>query len=297
LNKPIVRFFQRYMGYFFIAPAIIVLLLLVLLPVLQNIYMSFFTGTLSNLTKNFVGLDNYFALLKDERSVNAILRSLVFATAVVAGIFVVGMILALGLNADIRYRKFFRTAALLPWVVSGVVAGLTWRWLMNTQFGLVNDILMRLHLIKREVEWLSIPHLAFVSVIIATIWRSFPFVMLMLLAGLQSIDLAQYESASMDGANIFQRFWHITLPNLRPVSMPIFLTQVIWQLHNYDLVAAMTGLGPVNSTETLPLNIYTNAFGYFKFNYASAVGVVLLVFTLALSAVYVRYYLRSLEES
>jgi multiple sugar transport system permease protein len=286
---------RKLLGYCLIAPAILVLLFLVLLPVLQNIVMTFFTGNLGNMFQEFIGFNNYIEIFKNERSVNAIVRSLVFAACTVAGVFIAGMTLALGLNSSIAYRKVFRTIILLPWVVSGVVAGLTWRWLMNTQFGLVNDILLRLHIIDNAVEWLSKPYLAFFSVIIATIWRSFPFVMLMLLAGLQSIDYAQYESASIDGANAVHRFWYITLPNLRPVSMPVFLTQVIWQLHNYDLIAAMTGLGPVNGTETLPLNIYTNAFSYFSFNYASAVGVVLLIFTLVLSTVYVRHYLHSLE--
>ena len=284
-------------GYFFIAPAIITLMFLSLFPIFQAMYMSFFDGNLGNFTLRFVGLDNYRMLLTNTRSLNAIWRSLVFSTSVVVGIFMIGMILALALNAPIRARKAFRTMSLMPWVVSGVVTGLTWRWLMNTNFGLVNDILIRLNIIETGIEWLGRPNLAFFSVIVATIWRSFPFVMLMLLAGLQSIDIGQYESASLDGANPIQKFLYITLPNLRPVSMPVLLTQIIWQLHNFDLVAAMTGLGPVNATETLPINIYTNAFSYFQFNYASAVGVVLLIFTLILSTVYIKYYLKILDES
>jgi len=283
---------KHFVGYFFILPAILTLMFLLLLPMAQGIALSFFKGDLADFYKTFVGFGNYKELFTNERTINSIERSVIFTLATVIGVFFSGMIFALALNCNIRFRKAARTLLLLPWVISGVVAGLTWRWILNIQYGVLNDILLRLHLISKAISWLGDPNLAFLSVIIATIWRSFPFVMLMLLAGMQAIDATQYESAALDGAGPIQRFWRITLPNLSPVLFPVILTQIIWQLNSYDLIATMSGLGPINSTETLPLNIYTNAFIYFKINYAASVGAMLLLFTLIFSSIYIYRYLK-----
>jgi multiple sugar transport system permease protein len=288
---------NKHVGYFFIAPAFLTLAFLVFAPTIQGIVTSFFKGTMTNSFKKFVGFQNFITVLHNERTINAIVRTGIFAGSVVILIFVIGMILALALDSNIKFRKLSRTVILMPWVVSGIIAGLTWRWMMDTQFGIVNDILSRMGILSAPIAWLGAPKLVLICVIIATVWRSFPFVMINILAGLQTIDKVQYESAYLDGANALEKFFYITFPNLKPVIMPIFLMQIIWQLQNYDLIAAMTGgIGPVNSTETIPVNIYVTAFQYFDFNSAAAVGVILMVFTLLFSIIYIRYYFKSIEE-
>lgn len=284
-------------GYAFIAPAFLTLGFLVFLPTLQGMLMSFFSGPMARPFTEFVGLKNFIAVLKNPRTVDAILRTFVFAASVVVSICVLGLVFALSIEAITRMRRFVRTLLMMPWVISGVIAGLTWRWVLDAHYGVFNDILRRLGLINQPIAWLGEPKTALLFVIIASVWRSYPFVMVNILAALQTVDRVQYESAYLDGANALQKFWYVTFPNLKVVVMPVVLMQVIWQLQNYDLIAGMTGgAGPVNSTETLPVHIYITAFQNFKFNNAAAAGVILLAFTLVFSIIYIRSYFRALED-
>lgn len=235
----------------------------------------------------FVGLRNFREILTDMVFLKAIGNTFTFTLGSVALHLVVGLGVALLLNQEIYARKAFRIIALIPWMFSSVVVAGTWRWLLNSQFGPVNDILRRVGL-PSSIEWLGNVSLAMLSVILANAWRGFPFVMVMCLAGLQAIPRQQYEAASVDGAGPWQRFWFVTLPNLRFVLTISTVLDVIWNFKYFDLVMLMTNGGPAGSTEVVVTLVYRNAFEFFRFGYAAAQAVVVFLILAGFTAVYVR---------
>jgi multiple sugar transport system permease protein len=184
---------------------------------------------------------------------------------------------------------------LLPWTIPDVVAGIIWKWMLHPINGIVNDLLLTGGLIGAPIEWLSRPTLAFPSVIAANIWRGFPFVMVILLAGLKSIPIEQYEAAAVDGATVLQRFLFITLPGLRKLMVIALALDTVWEFRRFGLVAAMTAGGPGYSTEILSLTVFKQYFEFFRFEFASAVAIIMSVLLLVFSIPYVVLMVR--EES
>ena len=267
------------MALVFALPAAIFSMLLIIYPLFTTVKLSFqnvkFIGSLTD-DAGFT-LENYIKLCSNTDFWNALGRSVLFTFLALLLSFLIGLGRALLLNKKFRFQKCVRTLILLAWPIPGVIVGLLFTWLFDANYGIINIILKSMHLIDRNVKWITMGNTAKITVITATIWKSYPFFTLTLLAGLKGISSDYYEAASIDGANGWQRFVNITLPALKSVIVTSLLLNGLWIFRNYDLVYTITGGGPNQATETLPLLLYNQAFKYYNMGYASAVGMVSLL--------------------
>jgi multiple sugar transport system permease protein len=277
---------ERWYGYFFIAPAIGLTALLILMPLLRAFQTSLYRTR--GLRFDFVGLDNYAYLVGDEKFWRSLGISLQFTSACVTLHMLLGLGLALLLNRVVFARTLLRVGFLAPWIVAPSIGAIIWVWLLEPQFGVVNHMLSSIGLIDRYQAWLGTPNLAFWSVVVVDVWRGTPFVMLLLLAGLQGIPKDQYEAAAIDGATPWQQFRFITLPNLRYLLVVASTLDIIYTIRHFDVIAVMTGGGPIGATEVLPVLIYNTAFTQNNFGRASAIGILLLGIILIFSIFYLK---------
>lgn len=271
-------------GVLFVLPAVIVLAAVLLVPIASSIVMSFQNPSPGE--SGFVGLENYRYILQEPAFYQALLNTAVFTAVSVGGAFLLGLAAALLVNERIRGRTVFRVVLLLPWVISLVVVGITWRWIYDPLYGVLNYWLEQLHIISQYVAWLGSANFAMPAVLVANIWQSSPFMMVMLLAGLQAIPEEQYEAARIDGASTWQRFRSITLPHLRYIAMIGITLDTIWMFRSFDLIQVMTAGGPLGTTEVLSTLIYREMFTNLRFGVAAAQGTVMFVITVILSLIY-----------
>ena len=238
-------------GYLFVAPCIAVILLVLGFPMLYVLGISF-TKYRPMISLEWVGLKNYANILKDEVFFTACVNTFVFTIFSVVFHVLLGMAAALLLNRSFRGRRLVRTLYLLPWMLSYIVGAITWRWLLNGSYGILNEILLRMGLIKEYVAWLGTKQTAMLFVILANIWKQFPYVMLMFIAGLQAIPHEQYEAASIDGANALRCFTSVTLPNMKNVIVITSTLDFIWSFKQFDLIQTMTGGGDLHRGAQYP---------------------------------------------
>lgn len=272
-------------GIGFTSPAIILMALLVGYPLLYGLYISLFDTNLVN-KWDFVGTSHYERALTSGTFLDSIWTTLIFAVMVVVGTHVVGMALALALNRRGIIVSIFRIVLILPWLFPEVVVALLWRWILNPIYGILNHILGTLGLIDSPILWLEEPSLALPSVALASIWKGYPLVMVLLLAGLQSIPQELYEAAAIDGAGKVKSFRHITLPGLTPVLVVTVILETVWWFKHFTIVWLMTGGGPVTATNVVSISIYREAFQNFNFGLAAAYAAVVFVICLGASALY-----------
>jgi len=277
---------RRRVGYAFIAPVFVFLCAVVLFPLGHAFYTSLLR--VRGLSATFVGFANYQRVLTDEAFWHSLGVSLAFTASCVALHIALGLALALLLDGLRFARTALRIAFLTPWMVAPAVGATIWLWLLEPQFGVVNYLLVAWGAIKGPLAWLGEPALAFASVVTVDTWRGVPFVMLLMLAGLQTIPREQYEAAAIDGANAWQRFRYITLPNLRYLLVVASTLDVINTIRHYDIIGVMTAGGPAGATEVLPVLLYNTAFRGNRFGEAAAIGVLLLAIVLAFSLVHIR---------
>lgn len=280
---------QTIQGYGFILPCLVILILVLGFPATVAVLNSF--TPLWSETKTFT-IANYIKLANDPLFWNALTITLLFVGGTVILHLLLGLAVAVALNVDIKARWLFRLIAILPWTVPDVISGLVWRFMYNPTSGIINDLLFRLGLTTTYIEWLADPQLALPSVIFADVWRGYPFVMLILLAGLQAIPTELYEAARIDGASTLQEFRYITIPNLKRMILIAIALDTIWQFRRFGLIYNMTLGGPGHATEILSLYIYRHFFKYFNFEYASAMAVVLAILMLVISLPYIRTIVR-----
>jgi multiple sugar transport system permease protein len=274
-------------GYLFIFPAALTLGLLVLYPLLSGFYISAFNTNLVNRWK-FVGVDYYVQALSDPAFLRSLVITLTYAVMVVGGTVVVGTALALLLNREMRFRTVYRAVLILPWLFPEVVVALLWKWIFNPIYGMSNHLLMTLGVVDAPVQWLDDPGTAFWSVVVASVWKGYPLVMILVLAGLQSIPKELYEAASIDGANKVQLFRHITLPGLAPVLVVTVILETVWWFKHFTIVWLLTAGGPVDATNVVSIAIYRTAFQNFQFGRAASSAVIVFFICLAISIVYRR---------
>lgn len=269
-------------GLGFVFPALGMLVAVLGVPIAVALFTSFtVVGPIPS-----HGLDNYAQLLRDELFYKSLRVSFTFVSGTVALHLLFGMAVAVALHSQIRARRFFRVLAILPWTVPDVISGLIWRFMYNPTSGIVN------HVLGRQIDWLGNADLALASVIFSDVWRGYPFVMIILLAGLQAIPRDVLEAARVDGANAVQSFRYVTLPLLKPVIFLAVALDVMWQFRRFGLIFNMTAGGPGRTTEILSLHIYKQYFKFFEFEYAAAMAVVMALILLVLSIPYVRIMVR-----
>ncbi|OWY65887.1 sugar ABC transporter permease [cyanobacterium TDX16] len=275
-------------GWILLLPALIVMLVVYAYPILRAFWLSVFTQNLgTELELVFSGLSNYGRMFNDGRFWQSLWNTTVFTTASVLSELILGIGVALVLNQAFKGRGIVRTITLIPWALPTAVMGVAWAWIFNDQYGVVNDILRRLGLIETGISWLGNPTLAMIAVILADVWKTTPFIALLLLAGLQSIPGDLYEAHSLDGATPWQSFWKITIPLLMPQIIVSLLFRFAQAFAIFDLIQVMTGGGPGGATETVSIYIYSTVMRYLDFGYGSALIVVtflILVIAVAIAS-------------
>lgn len=277
---------DRWLGPILIAPVVLILGAVIAYPLLTALWLSLFEVDTPTLRSSWAGIGNYVALAGPEgRFWRALLTTLIWTSATLALQVVIGVGMALLLNRDLWFRSLARSLVLFPYFVSTVVAVLVWRWLFNDFFGLINQSLIGFGIIEGPVDWLGTMPNAMASVVVVGAWKFFPFVVIAVLARLQTIPEALYEAARLDGAGAFARFRDVTLPQIADVLGIVILLRAIWDFKEFDLLFLLTGGGPVDSTRTLPLIVYQEAFGLNRMGMASAYAVsmmaVMLLFFVA----------------
>jgi multiple sugar transport system permease protein len=274
----------------FLTPVLIILTVVIFYPLGRVLAYSVTDASLLFPKRhNYVGLDNFDYLVKhDQIFRTAIKNTLVFTLGSVFGGFVLGFMLAVLLNENIPFRNVLRGAALIPWVVPGVIVALLTLYMFNGEVGIVNYTLKSTGIIRKFIPWFGSLDYAMMAVVIANVWNQTPFYMLMLLAGLQTRPDDLMEAAKIDGAGSLARFRYITLPHLAKVILIITALMVIWNFNNFDLIWTTTQGGPVNATMTLAIYTYRQAFVSFNTSYASAIAVLWLLGLLAFSYFYIR---------
>ena len=275
--------------YLFMLPATLFLAIFLLYPICTMFLFSFEqvnVGSLLSGDTPFIGLENYRTVLLDSLFRSSLGTSLLFTLASLAFQFSIGFLLALLLNRRLPLVGVMRGSVMIAWMLPIVVSGTIFKWMLQRDAGVINYALQSIGVIHAPINWLSDPKLALWGVIIANIWIGIPFNMALLLAGLQSISPTLYEAARVDGANSFRRVLHITLPLMRSTSLIVLMLGFIYTLNVFDLIYVMTGGGPVNATEVMPLYAYSVAFVQFDLGSGSAVAVLMLLLLLTVSAFY-----------
>jgi multiple sugar transport system permease protein len=267
---------KKQTGIFFITPTIIIIIAVVLLPLLFALVVSFFRFTLVDPSfKEFVLFDNFKAAFQDQYLWNSLKVTLIFVFTVIPLEFVIGFLIAIMLNRNIRFKGFFYTILTIPMVMSPVAVGLIWKMLLHADLGIVNYIFSVLHL--PYVNWLGSDKFALFTIVLVDIWQQMSFMILILLAGLKSLPKEPFESAKIDGANSVQSFFHITLGLMRPVISVAVLIRLVFSFRTYDLIYTMTRGGPGVSSELISYFIYKTTFMGMDFSKASAISYVLLL--------------------
>ena len=279
-----IRIKDRHMWMFFVLPGVLLLVLVLGFPAITSLSYSIKPEKAGAASYT---LSNYTNLLKDPFFAKTFWNTAVFVFLSVDSHMILGLAIAMVLNRALPAKPLFRLIALLPWVVPDVVVGIIWKWMYDPIYGALNDVLLKIGLISTPVEWLSNPKLALFSVILVNLWRGFPFVMLILLAGLQAIPRHLYEAGAIDGASKWQLFIHITIPGLRKMIVVALALDIVWEVRRFGLIQAMTKGGPGVLTEVLSTYTYKQYFQFFRFEYASAIAVVMTVVLLLVSLPYI----------
>jgi multiple sugar transport system permease protein len=263
--------------YLYLAPVLIVLLLMYGYPLIESIVMSFQDYKLTHLNRvSWNNFENYIKMFTDSSFLLLLKNSLIYVVVSVVFQFLLGLGLALALNTKFKGRGIYQSIVFLPWAFSAFVVGLLFRWSFNGEYGVVNDLLEKMGIIKNGISWLGTPGLSLVVVILAMIWIGIPFFGIMILAALQSVPEELYEAAEMDGCGVVHRFFSLTLPYIKPTIIMTVLLRFIWIFNSFDLVVIVTEGGPANYSQTLPSYIYTKAFSSYDFGLAGAFGVLMI---------------------
>jgi multiple sugar transport system permease protein len=272
-------------GLVFALPALIVLFMLVAYPVA-------YTGWLSVTTDQgqFAGLQNFAAVLRPRVTTQALWNTLWWVLGSIVFQVVLGVAAAILLNQNFKGRAIVRSITLIPWLIPGIVAATTWAWMFHTEFGIINYMLTSAHVLDEPVGWLTRGNTVMPAMIAINVWKLFPFVAIMVLAGLQSIPQELYEAARMDGARYWDEVRHVMLPQIRPVIVAVTLLLVIWALNAITIIYAITKGGPANRTLITPIQIFRLAFENVEFNQAAALSVMFFGVVMMIVLAYIRAF-------
>ena len=283
---------RRRTGIVLVTPALLVLLAVLGYPIVASIIISLqhmqagggsFSGT-------WAGLDNYAQALSDPSFGVALRNSIYFTAVEVAVVVGLGLVVALLLNHPSGRSGFFRVILLIPWALAPVANATIWKWIYNANYGILNVILLQLGIIHQNVVWLGDTTLALNAMLLADIWKSVPFIALLLLAGLQNVPPILYRAAKLDGASAWQTFRHVTLPQLRTTLLITVVLQSIWALKVFDLIYVLTKGGPADSTVTLNFLAYRVTFNFGDIGHGAAIADILFLLMFVLALAYVRTF-------
>lgn len=274
----------------YLSPTLLLMCILMLVPIVLVIGYSFMSNVIMTKESVFVGVANYFKVLKDPVFHEALWNTFVFTVGSVAIHMVLGMVFALLLNSKMIStftRAFFRVIYVLPWVFTAAIIAILWRLILDPS-GVLNYLLRQVGLIHQPIAWLGTTQTAMLALLLINVWAGYPFYMISMLATMQGIPDELYEAAMVDGASPWQQFWNITLPQMRPILLSLGTLDLIWTMQQFPLIWMTTGGGPIHSTEMLSTYTYKLAFNQYQFSMASTSGVVVLIISAALAVVYAR---------
>lgn len=281
--------------YLLIAPALIIMLGVVFVPAVKAIFMSFQNYDLRRPSEiGFIGLQNYREIFGDQVFWLSLFKTVLWVIFGVGFQFIFGFLLALLLNRKFKGRGIVRAISLIPWVTPGVLIGLMWKWIYDGNYGVLNDILLKLGLIHDKIPFLAQSSSAFPSVIVTIVWQGIPFFALMLLAGLQGVPGELYEAADIDGATKRQQLFKVTIPSIKNTIFVTTLLRIIWVANSVDVIYNMTGGGPAYATQTLSVYIFNDATAL-NLGYSSAMSILLTLLLLLVAVPYLRSMFRSQE--
>jgi ABC-type sugar transport system permease subunit len=294
--SPTQRAWRRYRaGMFFVLPALLLYLVFMVYPFFQSIYLSFTSWNGASPVKEWIGLDNYRALIRDPMLWLSLRHNLIWVIVGTVAPIVIGMGLALLLWQRPKGFTLFRTVYFMPQVLSTVVIGIVWNWIYNPIFGILNTGLDAVGLEGVSRGWLGDPDVALYAVLIAAIWATIGFTFVIFLAGLQNVSKDLLEAATIDGANAWQRFWNVTVPQMAGVINIVVAFLLIGGFNVFDIIFVMTGGGPANATEVIATYTYKEAFTQNNIGYASTLSLVMTVISLIASVTFIR--LRERQEA
>ncbi len=274
-------------GTLFILPALVLFAVFILLPLIYGTMMSFTDYGGFNIKANFVGLDNYSKLLRDDYFKISLKNNAIYTILFVPLTMLMALLSALALNHVIHLRKYFRMVFYFPQITSMVSIAIVWGLLLNPIRGPINIMLQGFG-IANPPEWLMSSAWALLAIILVSVWKSFGYYMIILLAGMQGIPEYLYESAKLDGASAWKRFLYVTLPGLSPTLFMVLILTIINSFQVFDLVSIMTNGGPGRSTNVLVFRIYQEAFVNYKMGYAAAMSAILFIIIMIVSIIQFR---------
>jgi len=282
---------MRLLPLAYVAPATALFALLMLYPMVAVLRYSLLDRAITKKDAAFVGLENYQTTFSDPVFWQAAGHTLYFTVMSVIFHLLIGLAFALMLNSERvnpTIRSVLRVLYILPWLFTAVIIAIIWRLLLDPE-GVINGVLMSLHIVDFKVEWFSSPRTALHALTFVNIWAGYPLYMVSLLAGLQGIPRDLYDAASIDGAHAFQKFRHVTIPQLTPIMISIALLDFIWTMQVFALVWMTTGGGPIYITEMLSTYTYKLAFSRYQFSLASASAVCILILSMSMTYFYIKH--------
>ena len=271
-------------GLLFALPALVAMAVLVVYPIVYTVWLS-----VTDAAGAFVGLENFGTIAASRVTATAAINTLYFVGASIAGQVVLGTAAGILLNRRFRARGLVRALTLIPWVVPSIVAATTWFWMLHSEFGIVNAVLTATCTVAQPIGWLTNGSTVMPAMIAINIWKLFPFVAVMVLAGLQAVPEELYESARIDGASFWDEVRYIMLPRLRPILVTVVLLLTIWGLNAVTVIYAITRGGPANRTLITPIQILRQAFEALEVNQAAALSAMYFAVSLIVVAIYVRF--------
>lgn len=276
--------------YLYVLPAIVVMLVVIAYPIYYTLDLSFYKTPpgLQLRDKTFIGLDNYTTILTSEVFWKVTLNTVIWTLFSTCISFALGYALALALHREFIGRGVLRAIFIVPWVISAVAASYIWKWIYHSDFGIIGVVLVQMGLADRPPNFIDSVNTVLPSLIVVNIWREFPFAMIMMMAGLQTVPEQLLRAAQVDGASAWQRFWHVTFPHLRGVSTVTILLLAVANFNSFIIPWIMTGGGPSNASHIWITHIYELAFGRQRWGVASAYSVLLFIILMTLGYFYVR---------
>ena len=275
------------LGLYLVLPAVMLVILVVILPILSGIQISFTSQRVVGSEYETVGLKNYFDLFGDKNFIASLGRSAVWVLA--NGLFqtIVALLIALLINQPFKGQNFVRTWIILPWAVPAAVTAILWRWMFDATSGIINTSMMRLSLIEKPLLFLANPEIAGISLTFVNSWRYVPFLTIIFLAALASVPEEEYEAARVDGAGFWLQFKSITFPNILPTLTVLGLVGTLWASNVFDIIWMMTRGGPGVATTTVPVLMYDTAFYGYNISRASAGAIIFLLFLVVFALVFI----------
>jgi len=274
---------------FLLLPTLLLISFIILYPTISGVMLSLKNYSLFNFQNiEWIGFANFKAIFSDPFYIDTLLNTLKWVVFSVFFQLILGFILALLMKEPFKGRGLYAGLVFYPWAISGFAIGLIWSWLLNGQFGVINDILMKIGIIEEGISFLSDPSLAMFSVILVNVWYGIPFFAIMILAALQSVPDSLYDAAEIDGAGYFTKLFNITIPYIRPTLVNTILLRTIWVMNFPDIIYGMTRGGPAGSTEILAVKMINTVFYESDYSKAAAHGVVIISILIIYTIMYLK---------